>query len=342
LPRGGGTVVQPINRHAIRSLEEIAKRSPHFARGDATFGQEPVGAPLRVPDPVREQEQPFPTSPRRHSVSREFFQIRQVIAGHEHSPAAEAYRVLGTQVLQRMRENMWNGLAVVSPGFGEGKTLTAVNLAIALAREADHTVLLVDADLRNPKVHTYFGMPAQPGLSEHLVEGAPLERCLVDPGIDKLAVFPGGKALRSASELLGSRQMRSLVTALQRHDPSRIVVFDLPPLLVSADALAFLPHADATILVVEEGRTGAADAARAAELLQSVNLIGTVLNKSRFPTVEEPPTFKGRAFTTSGRREPSLGKVPQDHNENGLDRGETAAKPVHKSFWRRIFAWAVR
>jgi protein-tyrosine kinase len=336
-------VVEPINRHAIHSLEEIATRAPHLGRGDATSGQQPVAEPsLRVPDPVREQEQPLPRISRKHSVSRDFFQTRQVIAGHDHSPAAEAYRVLGTQVLQRMRENMWNGLAVVSPGFGEGKTLTAVNLAITLAREADHTVLLVDADLRNPKVHTYFGMPAQPGLSEHLVEGAPLERCLVDPGIDKLAVLPGGKALRSASELLGSRQMRSLVTALQRHDPSRIVVFDLPPLLVSADALAFLPHADATILVVEEGRTGAADAAHAAELLQSMNLIGTVLNKSRFPTVEQPPTFKGRAFTTGGRREPSLGKVPQDDNENGLDRGETAAKPVRKSLWRRIIAWAAR
>lgn len=208
---------------------------------------------------------------------------RRVFVAYPGEPAGDAYRILCTQVLQRLRANRWNALAVVSPGPREGRTLTAVNLAVGLSMEVGHTVLLVDANLRSPGVHGYFGIPPSPGLSDHLVHDTPLEDILVNPGIEGLVVLPGGAALSSSSELLGSPRMRELVQQLKRRYPDRIVLFDLPPVLSAADALAFSPYVDATIMVVEEGRTAEEDVLRAAELLDSVNLIGTVLNNSRTP-----------------------------------------------------------
>jgi Mrp family chromosome partitioning ATPase len=96
------------------------------------------------------------TQTRHAEVSSEQLRNKRVITGHDPDSFTDAYRILRTQVFQRLRENRWNALAVTSPGFNEGKTLTTINLAISLAMEVSYTVLLVDADLRNPSVHTYF------------------------------------------------------------------------------------------------------------------------------------------------------------------------------------------
>ena len=195
---------------------------------------------------------------------------------------ARAYKVLRTQVSQRMRSQGWRTLGVTSAGPREGKTLTAINLSISLALEANQTVLLVDTDLRQPSVHTYFGFDVEFGLRDHLVDGTPIEQILVNPEIRRLVILPGGAPLGNSSETLSSPVMLRLVQELKRRYPSRLVVFDLPPLLTTDDVLAFAPYIDAALLVVEEGKTLRDDAERAAELLQATNhnLIGTVLNKS--------------------------------------------------------------
>jgi capsular exopolysaccharide synthesis family protein len=320
--------VEPINHHAIRSLTAIP--------GDVGQIRTPAGQDFEAaPAPGHGAQ---PAGLRRQPVSLDRLRANRVIAGFEGSAPAEAYRVIATQVLQLVRENDWNVLAVVSPGFGEGKTLTCVNLAITLARGVDQHVLLVDADLRVPKVHACLGLPGEPGLSDHLTSEVPLEEVLVDPGIERLLVLPGGRPLRSASELLGSHRMRQLLARLKRRVPAPIVIFDLPPVLVSADALAFLPLADAVIMVVEEGKTGSDDAMQAAQLLQSTNLIGTVLNKSRHSSVEERPRFKGWASRTGGRREPRLNGMPQDDSHSGSPA--PAPAPARTSFWTRLLSRA--
>jgi capsular exopolysaccharide synthesis family protein len=193
----------------------------------------------------------------------------------------DSYKILCTQVLHRLRENDWNALAVTSPAGREGKTLTAINLAISLSREVDCTVLLVDADLRAPGIHRCFGLPAGPGLGDYLGTGVALAEVLVHPGIDRLVLLPGGTPLANSSEMLGSQKMMNLVQELKSRYPSRIVVFDLPPVLSAADALAFSPYVDAAILVVEEGSSDREQVQRAAEMLGTTRLMGTVLNKSR-------------------------------------------------------------
>lgn len=221
------------------------------------------------------------TRTRTVSVSRDVLREQRIVTGFEPGSYKDSYKILCTQVLQRLRENGWNALAVTSPGTKEGKSLTAINLAVSLALEVDQTVLLVDADLRSPRIHRHFGLPSGAGLSDHLISNTPLEDILVHPGIGGFVILPGGRPIVNSSEMLGSQKMMNLVQELKSRYPSRIVLFDLPPVLSAADALAFAPYVDAAILVVEEGGTDRDQITRAAEMLGSTHIIGTVLNKSR-------------------------------------------------------------
>ncbi len=233
---------------------------------------------------------------RTEEVPASFLREMRVITAIEPGGFTDAYGILRTQVLQRLREKQQNVLAVTSPGVAEGKTITAINLAISLAMEVDYTVLLVDADLRNPRVHTYFGIHPKKGLSDYLLDDVSLPELLVHPsGIGRFVILPGGRPLDNSSEMLNSPKMIRLVEELKTRYRSRIVLFDLPPLLSTADALAFSPYVDAALLVVEEGVTPALEIERAAQLLtQNAQLIGTVLNKAR--TAKEHNRQAARAF----------------------------------------------
>lgn len=191
-----------------------------------------------------------------------------------------AYKVLRTRVLKRMQQNGWNTLAVTSASAMEGKSLTAINLAISLAMKLDYSVLLADLDFYHPTIHTYFGFEPQYGVSDHLCDDVPIEEIFIHPGIDRLVLLPGKRRPERSSELLSSPKMTALVEELKSRYQSRLVLFDMPPVLVGDDVLAFSSLADATLLVVEEGRTQTDDLEKVASLLQDVNLMGSVLNKS--------------------------------------------------------------
>lgn len=207
----------------------------------------------------------------------------RVIFGLPHEPAASAYKMLRTRVLHLMHEHEWRSLAVTSPGPGVGKTLTAINLAFSQARDANHTVVLVDLDLHRPKVHTHLGYEPEQGVADYLRGDVALQDVMFSPGTERLVIIPGRQSVGDMAEMLASPKMRQLVDQLKQ-DPSRLVFFDLPPLLSVDDALAFSPFVDAVLLVVEEGRTTTDEMSRAMELLRSTNVLGTVLNKSKEAT----------------------------------------------------------
>jgi len=214
-------------------------------------------------------------------VSAADLRAKRVVTGFDPCTFTDAYKMLRTQVLQRLNENNWNVLAVTSPGTGEGKTLTALNLAVSLAMELNYTVLLVDANLRHPSLHEHLGLPGSPGLSDYLSKDTPLTELFVHPrGIDYLTILPGGQAMLNSAEMLNSPKMSQLVDEMKNRYASRIVIFDLPPVLNAADATAFTPYVDATLLVVEEGKTRRKEIEHAMELLSSTNVLGTVLNKA--------------------------------------------------------------
>ena len=221
------------------------------------------------------------TRTRSLDISLSVLRQRRVMAAYDKGPFVDAYKILRTQVLQRLRENDWNVLGITSPGHGEGKTLTAVNLAVSLAMEVTQTVLLVDANLRNPSIHDVFGLQDCPGLADYLLDNQPVEDLLVHPGIGRFVVLPGGRAISNSTEILTSPKMLSLVEEFKHRYPSRVVIFDLPPLLHTADVLAFSPYIDALLLVVEEGKTKTDEVQRALVLVKNSRpVLGTVLNKA--------------------------------------------------------------
>jgi capsular exopolysaccharide synthesis family protein len=205
----------------------------------------------------------------------------KVISGVGTDEKTGAYKLLRTQILHRMRENNWKSLAITSPGEGEGKTLTAINLAISLARDVNHTVLLVDLDMRRPSVAKYLGFNPIIGIDDCLLDNAPIHDALFNPGIERLVVLPCRNSFASSSELLSSPPMQKLAEELKERYPERLVIFDLPPLLARDDLLAFSPHIDAVLLVAREGKTRKADLRRAMEMLKVVNVAGTMLNSSQ-------------------------------------------------------------
>ncbi|MDJ0928060.1 MAG: CpsD/CapB family tyrosine-protein kinase [Gammaproteobacteria bacterium] len=213
-------------------------------------------------------------------VPDEVLERNRLIAALPNHELRDSYRMLRTRVLQQMTANGWNALAITSPATGHGKSLTAVNLAISLASEVNHTVLLADLDLRSPSVHSYFGYEPQVGLSDYLEGDVPLSEVLFSPGIDRLVVLPGREPVMNSSEMLSSPKMVSLVSELKSRYPDRLVICDLPPLLATDDALAFTPYTDGMLMVVEAGTTQSEDFERSLDILKDVPLVGTVLNRS--------------------------------------------------------------
>lgn len=213
----------------------------------------------------------------------------RIVSGFDHGPFVEGYQLLRTQVLHRLRENGWSVLGVSSPNEREGKTLTAVNLAISLAMEATQTVLLVDADLKKPGLHRVFGLGQTKGLADILLDEMPVEETLVHPGIGRFVLLPAGRAVPRSAETLTSPRMSALVNELKHRYPSRLLVFDLPPVLTSADVLGFGPYLDAMLLVASEGMTRRRDVEESIHRLKgAVPILGTVLNQVGRPDGSPP------------------------------------------------------
>jgi len=218
-----------------------------------------------------------------HEGHAELQRENRILSAMEHNEYADAFKILSTQVIQRMEDHQWSSLAITSVGDDEGKTTTAINLGISISKEVEYTVLLVDANLRKPELHKYFGIDTKIGLSDYLKNDVDLADCLIKPaGIDHFVILPGGTPIMNSTEMLGSPKMCSLVEELKSRYPKRIVIFDLPPLLKTADALSFVPCVDCALVVVEDDITKEAELKQTIELLSVTNIIGTVLNKARY------------------------------------------------------------
>ena len=215
------------------------------------------------------------------SASADLLESNRIVSVQSAGAAAGAFRMLRTQVLQRMMENNWRSLAIFSPCRDDGKTTTAINLAISLANDHLHTVLLVDFDLKQPSVGDKLGISPQKGADDLLRGEAEVEDCLYHPeGFDRLVLLPARSAMHDSSEALAGRRGRELVAELRGRYPDRIVLFDLPPILEADDALAFAPLVECGLVVVAEGLTSREDLLRSMELLHKTPIVGTVLNRA--------------------------------------------------------------
>ena len=194
------------------------------------------------------------------------------------SAAVSAYKMLRTQVVQRLKAKGWSSLGVTASRAGEGKTLTAINLALSLVKNPDQNVFLVDFDLRRHSIAGYLGIDGDAALLE-VLNGAPLEDGLIQYGNQGLYLLLNDVSVENSSERLASDEAAALVHKLR--DLGGIVIYDLPPLLSSDDFLAFSSQLDCTLFVVSEGETERNDLLRAREMLENTNSLGVVLNKSK-------------------------------------------------------------
>lgn len=224
--------------------------------------------------PVYDQCCPVELDPERVSEQR----CLGVVPG---AAELEHYKVLRTHIVQRTRQNGQNTLMVTSPNPGEGKTLTAINLSFALAMEFSHTVLLVDCDLRQQKVHQYLCYSSDRGLADYFLDNRPIRDLIVWPGVEKMSLISGSRTISDSAELLGSPRMKDLVAEMKSRYPDRYVVFDVPPILAGADALTFAEHVDAVIMVVQADKTSVDEVEHALELIPREKFLGFVLNRKR-------------------------------------------------------------
>lgn len=229
-----------------------------------------------------------------------------IVGDAARSPRAEAVRKLRTNLRFVDVHEPARVISVSSAVQGEGKTTMSCNLAIALA-EAGWRVLLVDADLRRPKVADYLGIESAVGLTDVLIGEVQVGDVVQPWGDRSLLVLPAGSTPPNPSELLGSKAMADVLLALR--ESADIVIIDTPPLLAVTDAVVVAVQADGALLVAQHGRTSLAQAADAARALQSVSvrLLGCVLNMAK---VTRSDSYQYEAYRVATQRVEST--VPAD------------------------------
>lgn len=204
----------------------------------------------------------------------------RIITLDSEDPNSISFDILRTQVLAKMEANNWRTLAITSPTPECGKTVVSINLALSIAKQTDYTALLVDFDLRRPRVGAYLGLPNENTLSDYLEEKIEFTDALINPGIPRFVVLQNRDAIRKSTEILTSPKIKSLVADLRDRYEKRICIFDLPPLQSTDDSIAFAPQVDCILLVVASGETKKADVLECRRQLQAHNLLGVILNKS--------------------------------------------------------------
>ena len=194
------------------------------------------------------------------------------------SLAAEQYRQLRTRLSHTEGANNMRTVLITSPQKGEGKSVTAANLALTMAQELQRRVIIVEADLRKPSLQHLFGLPAGPGLAEYLAGAVELKDVMRFLPDHNLTVIHAGSAPTNPAELLGSTAMRRLLDQLRtRFDR---VLLDTPPVLPLADVAVLAPLVDGTLMVVRAGVTPKPAIENALRAFDSSRLLGVVLNES--------------------------------------------------------------
>jgi tyrosine-protein kinase len=203
---------------------------------------------------------------------------------------AEAYRTIRANLLYLARDGAVKTIAVTSPRLGDGKTTSTANLAVSLASTGKR-VVAVSCDLRRPRLHDFFGLLNNIGVTDVLRGDAALTDVVQRCGIETLRVVPSGPVPHDPAELLGSDAMRMFLAQLRMS--ADVVLLDTPPILAVSDALLIAPITDGSIVVVDAGDTTRGAAANARERLEQVGarILGGVINNLDPSTARSYPSY---------------------------------------------------
>ena len=292
-------------------IEKAAQRLDQLKQASAEPGDEPAQAvppqaPLKpvaaetatveVKDAAKSSEVPLTTPQAQSAAMSRTVHIDlamlaakgMVTPDQPRTAIAEEFRVIKRPLLRNAtdtgpaRITNANLIMVTSAMPGEGKTFSAINLAISMAMELDYTVLLVDADVSRPSVFRQLGLPPERGLMDVLAgEVTDLSDVLLRTNIEKLSILPAGMPHQRATELLASENMNRLLKQIASRYSDRIVVFDSPPLLVTTESRVLATHMGQVVLVVESERTTHSTVKQALATIESCPIKLMMLNKSR-------------------------------------------------------------
>lgn len=258
--------------------------------------QKPVGAAAPAPTagPTQENIQELAnetnlnainyTNTKTVELSAQHLEKNRIVAYNKSESATWIFDKLRTQVLQKMQENNWNTIAVLSPTPASGKSFVAINLAISIANQPQKTAMLVDFDLRKPRVAKYLGLDCEKSLNDYLDGRAALQEVLVNPGLPHLVVLPTIRPVSHPAEVLSSARVNVLMKEISSRYDSRIIIYDLPPILNADDALIMLKKVDCALLVVGNGMVKETEIEEAMHHIPKDKLLGVVLNKAEVST----------------------------------------------------------
>jgi protein-tyrosine kinase len=296
----------------VSIIEKAAQRSLDQKRAAQASADTPAAAPLAAPESapaaapvaapavpaVAAQPAAAPARSQPRRVELDLAHMRDsgmVTAAGGRTPLVEDFRIIKRPLIKRaLAERMpgekpGNLIMITSSLPGEGKTYCAINLAMSIAMELDHTVLLVDADVARPSVLRVLGLPAQRGLMDILLdEKVDMGDVMLRTNVDTLTILPAGRSDPRATELLASQTMSNFVTEIANRYPDRIVIFDSPPLLLTSEAHVLASHMGQIVVVVEAETTTQHAVKESLRQLEGLNNVNLIYNKTReFPGVEE-------------------------------------------------------
>lgn len=215
------------------------------------------------------------------TLNHEHLAKNRIVAFNKNNNLSLGFDILRTQVIKKMVKNGWSTIAITSPIPACGKTMVSINLAMSIAHHTNRTSMLVDFDLRRPSVAKYLGLKTSPSLNDVLAGEASVAESLVNPGLERFVVLPTAIPVKHPSEVLSSSKVTNLITEFRDRYAERIVIFDLPPLLGTDDAMIMLSQVDCVLIVVGDGMVSNTDLTECLRYVDSEKLLGTVLNKSK-------------------------------------------------------------
>lgn len=270
-------------------IEQAAQRLEQLRQAGAEMpGIPPVPQTVGAAQNFVREAPPAPLSRRVEIDLVALAQTGIVSPNAPRSQIADQFRVIKRPLISNA---MGKGASVIANGNlimvtsalpGEGKSFTAVNLAMSIATELDNTVLLVDADVARPSVMKMLGLPEGPGLLDLVLDEArDMSSMLLKTNIDKLTILPSGTPHARATELLASDAMIRLLDEMAKRYPDRIILFDSPPLLLTTEARVLASHMGQVVMVVQAGRTLQSEVRHALTTIEACPVKLMLLNQAR-------------------------------------------------------------
>lgn len=253
-------------------IEKAMEKAAQLRSGTVT-----PTAEIRQP----QRQAPRHTPPQPESVKNRIISNNPYLVNlnDPYSAVGEEFRKLKSALVKLTKGDVFkNTLMITSAVPHEGKSITSLNLAISLAEEYDHTVLLIDADLRRPSIHTYLGLEQSKGFADCLLGEVDLADTIIPTGIGKLSIITAGREIPNPVEMFNSQKMQTLVAELKHRYPDRYIIFDTPPVLPFAETRTLAHLVDGVLFVVKERLATQKDIRDALEALRGCEMLGMIYN----------------------------------------------------------------